>query len=251
MIHAEASPNPKQMGVCAMLQPRSYPAFVAKALVLENEPFEAMVDDDNPWMEGFVLVTTVSLLAGLAAAIGSFLTALTLPAPESLYVTLLQGGRQLAATAALSPAEVERFVSEIWAIVALVTGYAGGWSHLLPILSLPGLAIVWWLFFSVLAFGVGRAMGSRASLNATFGAAGLIVAPLIFFIFNIAPFAGPNLALIGVWSLLIGYRAIQVSQELEWRQAAIATLIVYAAGFLLVAALVAAFGIGYAAGGFR
>ncbi|MCS6826489.1 MAG: YIP1 family protein [Caldilinea sp.] len=234
-----------------MLQPRSYPAFIAKALVLENEPFEAMVDDDNPWMEGFVLVATVSLLAGVAAAVGSFLTALTLPAPDGLYITILQGGRQLAIAAALSPAAVERIISEVWMLVALVTGYAGGWSHLLPILSIPGFAIIWWLFFGVLAFGVGRAMGSNASINATLGAAALIVAPLIFFIFNIVPFAGPNPAPIAIWSLLIGYRAIQVSQELEWRQAAIATLIVYVAGFLAVAALVVAFGLGYAAGGFR
>lgn len=234
-----------------MLQPRSYPAFVAKALVLENEPFEAMVDDDNPWIEGFALVAVVGLLAGTAAAIGSFLTALTLPAPESLYVTLLQGGRQVASVSALSPAEVERIIAEIWAAVTLVTGYAGGWSHLLPILSVPTLAILWWLFFAALAFGVGRSLGSRASINATFGAAALIVAPLILLVFNIVPFAGPNPALLCIWSLLIGYRAIQVSQELAWRKAAIATVIVYAIGFLVVLALIVAFGIGYAVGRLR
>jgi len=234
-----------------MLQPRSYPAFIAKALVLENEPFEAMVDDDNPWIEGFALVAVVGLLAGVAAAVGSFLTALSLPAPESLYVTLLQGGRQFASASALRPAEVERIIAEIWAVVALVTGYAGGWSPLLPILSIPSFALLWWLFFGVLAFGVGRALGSHASINATFGATALIVAPLVLFVFNIVPFAGPSPALIGVWSLLIGYRAIQVSQELEWHKAAAVTLIVYIVGLFVVAALVAAFGIGYAAGGAR
>lgn len=234
-----------------MLQPRSYAAFIAKALVLENEPFEAMVDDDNPWIEGFALVAVVGLLAGIAAAVGSFLTALTLPAPKSLYVTLLQGGRQVASASALPPAEVERIIAEIWAAIALVTGYAGGWSHLLPILSFPSLAILWWLFFGVLAFGVGRALGGHASINATLGAAALIVAPFVLFVFNIVPFADPNPALIGVWSLLIGYRAIQVSQELEWHRAAVVTLIVYVVGFFVVAALVAAFGIGYVAGGAR
>ena len=53
-----------------MLQPRSYPELVAKALVLENEPFETMVDDDAPWLEGLVLVAVVSLAGGVAVAIG-------------------------------------------------------------------------------------------------------------------------------------------------------------------------------------
>ena len=121
-----------------MLQPRAYPEFVAKALVLDNDPFEAMVDDDNPWMEGFVLVVVVSLLAGLALALGGWLTAATLPAPDAALTTLLQGGRQLAALLSLPAPVVEQVIEDVWALMTLGTGYAGGWSHLLPIISVPG-----------------------------------------------------------------------------------------------------------------
>ncbi len=234
-----------------MLQPRSYPEFVAKALVLDNDPFEAMVDDDNPWMEGFVIVMSVSLLGGIALAIGSFLTALTLPDPTVAYTAVVQGWRQVASVTALPSAEVERIIADIWSIAALSTGYAGGWSHLLPILSVPGMALIWWVFFSVISFGVGRAFGGTGTLNATFGATALIVAPQVLLIASIVPFAGAGSLLIATWGLLIGYRAIHVAQEINWRHAAVTTLIVYLAALVVIALLSVAFAAGYSAGGFR
>ncbi|HQY95095.1 MAG: YIP1 family protein [Caldilinea sp.] len=234
-----------------MLQPRAYPEFVAKALVLDNDPFEAMVDDDNPWMEGFVLVVSVSLLAGLALAIGGFLTAATLPDPNVMLTALLQGWRQTAATLSLPSTSVEQIITEVWAIVTLLTGYAGGWSHLLPMLSVPGMALVWWLFFSVTSFGIARAFGGSGSLNATFGATALTVAPLSFLLFSSVPFATVSSALLITWSGLIGYRAVHVAQEIDWRRAALTTLLVYAIAFVFILLMGIAFGAGYSAGGLR
>ncbi len=234
-----------------MLQPKAYPEFVAKALVLDNDPFEAMVDDDNPWMEGFVLVVVVSLLAGLALALGGWLTAATLPAPEAALTTLLQGGRQLAALLSLPAPVVEQVIEDVWALMTLGTGYAGGWSHLLPIISVPGMALVWWVFFSVAAFGIARAFGGNGALRTTFGATALAVAPLSFLILSIAPFAGVSSVMVAVWGALIGYRAIHVAQELDWRRAALTTLIVYALAAVVVLLLMVAFGLGYSTGGFR
>jgi hypothetical protein len=234
-----------------MLQPRSYPEFVAKALVLDNDPFEAMVDDDNPWMEGFVMVMSVSLLGGIGLAIGSFLTALTLPDPNVAYSAVVQGWRQVAAVAALPSADVERILADIWSVATLTTGYAGGWSHLLPILSVPGMALLWWVFFSVLSFSVGRVFGGTGTLNATFGATALIVAPQILLVVSVVPFASAGSVLLAVWGLLIGYRAIHVAQEISWRQAALTTLIIYLVALIVIALAAAAFTAGYSAGGFR
>lgn len=234
-----------------MLQPKSYPEFVAKALMLDNDPFEAMVDDDNPWMEGFVLVMSVSVLAGIAYAIGGFLTALTLPDPNLVYTTLVQGWRQVAATTSLPPADVERVIGDMWTIATVATGYAGGWSHLLPILAIPGIAVVWWVFFSVVSFGVARAFGGVGSLNATFGATALTAAPLVLLFVSIAPFAGVGAVPIMVWAGLIGYRAVHVAQEMEWRGAALTTAIVYVVALALILLAITAFALGYSAGGFR
>lgn len=234
-----------------MLQPRAYPEFVAKSLVLDNDPFEAMVDDDNPWMEGFVLVVAVSVLAGLGLAFGSWLTAATLPAPDAALTTILQGGRQLAAILSLPATAVEQVITGVWALMAFGSGYAGGWSHLLPIISVPGMALVWWIFFSVAAFGIARAFGGAGSLRATLGAAALTVAPLSFLLLSVVPFAGVSSVMLTVWSALIGYRAIHVAQELDWRRAALTALIAYAMAVIVILLLVVAFGLGYSTGGLR
>lgn len=234
-----------------MLQPRTYPELVAKALVLDNDPFEAMVDDDNPWMEGFVLVVAVSTLAGAALALGSWLTAATLPAPDAALTTLLQGGRQIATMLSLPAASVERVMMQVWALTAFSSAYVGGWTHLLPIISVPGMALVWWVFFSVGAFGIGRAFGGNGTLRATLGAAALTVAPLSLLLLSIAPFAGVSSAMLVCWSALIGYRAVHVAQELDWRRAALTTLIVYTMAVVVVLLLMLAFGLGYATGGMQ
>ncbi len=56
-----------------MLEPQLYPELVARALVLDPEPFEAMHDDDNPWVEGLALTAIIGMAAGLAQAIGGWL----------------------------------------------------------------------------------------------------------------------------------------------------------------------------------
>lgn len=38
-----------------MLQPKTYPELVGKALALEAEPFLTLAEDDNPWVEGLFL----------------------------------------------------------------------------------------------------------------------------------------------------------------------------------------------------
>ncbi len=234
-----------------MLQPRSYPEYVAKALVLDDEPFQAMVDDDNPWMEGLVLVTAVSLLAGITLAVGGFLTAATLPDPAIALNTLLQGWRQFASVTSLPAAQVEAIIADIWAVAATLSGYAGSWSHFLPMITVPILTLLWWLFFSIVAFGVARAMGGRGSLSATMGASALMVAPLIFHVAAIVPFAGVSGLMVSIWGLLIGYRAIHVSHELSWQSAAWATVIVHLAALLVLLLIVLAFSVGYTAGGYQ
>jgi hypothetical protein len=131
----------------------------------------------------------------------------------------------------------------------LGTGYAGGWSHLLPIISVPGMALVWWSFFSVAAFGIARAFGGNGALRTTFGAAALTVAPLSFLLLSIVPFAGVSNVMLTVWGVLISYRAIHVAQELDWRRAALTTLIVYAMAIAAILLLAVAFGLGYSTGG--
>lgn len=234
-----------------MLNPRSYPELVAKALVLDDEPFFIMAEDDNPWFEGLALTTLVSLLAGSAQAIGSFLTASSLPPPNAVLTTIQQGWSQLAVTLALPPAVADRLISQFWIAATTITGYSGGWTNLIFLAATPIRALLWWAFFGFLAFAVARTLGGRGSLTATLGAAALGVAPHILLLLSFVPFVSVNGALLAVWGMLIGYRAVQITHGLTWRRAAVATIIPYAAAVIVFALLAGAFAAGYSAGGFR
>ncbi|MCB0021502.1 MAG: hypothetical protein KDD91_00550, partial [Caldilinea sp.] len=91
----------------------------------------------------------------------------------------------------------------------------------------------------------------QGSLNATMGASALIVAPLVFHVAAIVPFAGVSGMMVSIWGMLIGYRAIHISHELTWRSAAWATVIVYLAALVALLLVTLAFSAGYAAGGYQ
>lgn len=234
-----------------MLSPQSYPELVARALVLDDEAFGVMVDDDNPLLEGATMTATLGLIAGAALALGSLLTAATLPDPDQVLTALLAGWQQLAATIAVSPDAVNRAIAVAWQVSTILSGYAGGLSHLLPLIVTPAFMIVWWLFFGVVAHGAARSVGGNGKLAGTMGATALIAGPAALLVFNIVPFAGVSFALIGVWSLLIGYRAVEIAHGLPWTKAIIAVLIPYLALGVLMLLLALAFGAGVSTGGFQ
>jgi hypothetical protein len=234
-----------------MLEPQLYPELVAKALVLDDEPFIHMIEDDNPWVEGLALTTAIGLLAGAAQMIGGWLTANSLPDPTALQNALLAGGRQLAATTNLPPEVVDALVGPAWNLLSATSGYAGGWSSVIPLIATPLLLLIWWTFFGYVTFGGARAAGGRGSLQDTMGATALMVAPQVLLVLSIIPFVTISSLLLSAWGMLIGYRAVQTTHQLSWARAAIVTILPYVVALLLVPLLGSAFALGFAAGGFR
>ena len=57
--------------------------------------------------------------------------------------------------------------------------------------------------------------------------------------------------LLGAWSMLIGYRAVQTTHQLSWARAALVTIVPYVLALLLLPLLAGAFAVGFAAGGSR
>jgi hypothetical protein len=78
-----------------------------------------------------------------------------------------------------------------------------------------------------------------------------MAAPQVVLIFGIVPFVSVSSLLLSVWSLLIGYRAVQVTHQLSWGRALIVTLIPYVAALLVLPLLATAFALGLTAGGYR
>jgi hypothetical protein len=234
-----------------MLEPQFYPELVARALVLDEEPFEAMVDDDNPWVEGLALTAVVGITAGIAQSIGAWLTAMSLPDPATVENALVTGWRQFAAVTSLPPEAVDALITRVWGSATALTGYSGIWGLFTPLVATPFWLLIWWLFFGLVAFAAARAAGGHGTLNRTLGAAALMAAPQVLLIFSIVPFVSVSSLLLSVWSLLIGYRAVQVTHQLSWGRALIVTLIPYVAALLVLPLLATAFALGLTAGGYR
>jgi hypothetical protein len=237
-----------EVGV-AMLQPKSYPEFVAKALVLDTEPFEAMTDDDNPWIEGLTFIVAIGLLAGLARAVGGALTVAALPPSGAALAAILQGWQQAAAALGISPAPVETVIGQAWQTAALAGGYTNPWSHLLSVIFTPMAAVVGWFILSAIVFAAAKALGGAGSFNGTLGAMSLIAAPQVLLFLTVVPFVAVSGALLAVWAALIAYRGVQVAHDLSWQRAAWATVIGYAVAAGLAVLLGVVFGLGIAAGG--
>jgi hypothetical protein len=234
-----------------MLEPQLYPELVAKALVLDDEPFVHMIEDDNPWVEGLALTTAVGLLAGAAQVIGGWLTAYSLPDPAAMENALVAAGRQLAATTNLPPEAVDALVGPAWNLLSTASGYAGGWTLVTPLISTPFLLLAWWLFFGSVTYGGARAAGGQGNYNDTLGATALIVAPQVLLVFSVIPFVAVSSLLLSAWGILIGYRAVQTTHQLSWARAAMVTIVPYIVALLLAPLLAAAFVLGMTAGGYR
>jgi hypothetical protein len=210
-----------------MLQPKNYPEMLGKALVFEAEPFIEMVEDDNPWAEGLFMVVVVGVLVGLSQIVGALLTAATIPAPQALMNAFLPLLRQVSAwlsPAGVASAEVDAQLRMWWAASAGALGFGWNWLQLGWIVLAPFLLVLKWLLFGLIAHGVARSLGGNGSLTKTLGAAALMVAPQIFVLLEVVPFASVSAVLVSVWGILIAYRAIQVAHDLSWGRAAGAAL---------------------------
>ncbi len=210
-----------------MLQPKSYPEMMGKALVFEAEPFITMTEDDNPWAEGLFMVAVMGLMVGAARVIGSLLLSASMPDPDALLAAMLQGIRQLgplAATFGLDPAALEGIARQ-WRDVGFdLFGYGSGWMRLLWLVLAPMLLIGRWLVFGLACHGVALALGGSGKLSRTLGATALMAAPQMLLLLQVVPFVSVSGLLLTAWSVLIVYRAVEVSHDLPWRKAAFVTL---------------------------
>lgn len=207
-----------------MLRPHTYPELLGKALFLESEPFATLVDDDQPWVEGLFLVTTVGVLVGVAQWIGGLLLTASLPAADVVWQTILNGWQQFNATLQLSdnPAAAEANLRQVWWLFTFSSGYGSGWARLLTLLITPlGLVAIWLVAASVV-YLVAYALGGTGDFNQTLGATALMVAPQLLALLEIIPFVAVSQLLLLTWSVLILYRAVEVAHNnLPWQRAVV------------------------------
>jgi hypothetical protein len=226
-----------------MLQPRTYPELIGKALVLEAEPFAVMADDDNPWIEGLFFTVCLGVAVGLARFIGGLLLAASMPPAEAMREAYIMAARQAAAYSfvpAIDIQAVEAVLRQSWQWAAFFTGYGSGWERLLLLVFVPAALILIWLLYGLISYGAARQLGGTGTLNQTLGVTALIAAPQVLFLLTAIPFVSVGWLLIWVWALLIGFRGIEVAHDLSWQRSTLAALAAPAVfGLLLLASAIA------------
>ncbi len=227
-----------------MLRPRIYPELVGRAMMLDPDPFIVMVDDDEPWAEGFFFVVVVGVLVGVARLIGGLLTTATLPPTDALLETLLQGWRQLGFTfISVASPEMEATLRQAWSGFLWYAGLGGGWARLLTLVTSPLGVLLPWLVYGLVGHLAARVLGGIGSLSQTMGATALVAAPHTLLFATALPWVRVPGILLSVWGLLIAYRALQVAHALPWRRAVFAALLPVLVLILLAIALSALAGI--------
>jgi hypothetical protein len=131
---------------------------------------------------------------------------------------------------------LDALLAGAWTWGAGMAGYGGGWGRLFFSLWVPVGLILQWLFLGLSTHYAARLLGGQGTLVQTLGTTALAVGPQVLGVLTVIPFVSVSGLLLGVWALLIAYRAVAISHELSWQRAAVAAL---AAPVLL---LVLAFG---------
>lgn len=233
-----------------MLQPKTYPELVGKALVLEAEPFLTMSEDDNPWIEGLFLVTCVGILLGGAHLIGGLLWTASLPPSAAVREALLPSVQQVAAQMGMSDAvQIESAFRQFWGWGAGFLGYQGGFARFFYALLEPIWLVLQWLFLAVATHGAARLLGGKGSLVQTLGTTALAAAPYALGLLTIFPFVAVNSLLLGFWSMLITYRAIEITHDLSWQRSMLAVLAIPVILFFILLLVGAILGVILSIGG--
>ena len=234
-----------------MLQPKTYPGMVGKALVLDAEPFLVMVDDDDPWVEGLFLVTCVGTLAAVAGLVGGLLATASLPDANAVRETLIQGIQHLLPMVAptANATTVEALLRDNWPWASGLMGYGIGLARLFAALLTPVGLVVQWLFMGLVAHVTARALGGTGKLGQTLGATALASAPHVLAVLTVVPFVSVPAILLTVWRLLIAYRAVEVAHDLPWSRAALSVLAAPVLVLLIMVAGAALVGLLLALGG--
>ena len=243
--------SPNENRTVGMLQPKTYPALVGKALVLDAEPFLTLVEDDNPWVEGLFFVTCVGTLAAAAGLVGGLLLTASLPDVGAVRETLIQGVQHLLplVAPAADASAVETALRANWPWAAGVMGYGVGLARLFGALLTPVGLVAQWLLLGLTAHAAAKVLGGTGKLGQTLGATALASAPHVLAALTVVPFVTVPWLLLTVWRLLIAYRAVAVAHDLPWQRAALAVLAAPALLLLLAVVGAALMGLLMALGG--
>jgi hypothetical protein len=217
--------------------------LVLRALFLDTGAYNAMRDDDNPFVEGAFLVVMVGAVAALLSLVGQLVAWASTPSISAIRDAILSVYQQQPwwGSIANNPAvlaEFTRIWDVAWRVLPPLFGAPDPAGAAFNILVWPLLGLASWLVYGLLAHLFARWLHGVGTLNQTLGTTALAAAPLMLRGLGFIPFLTIG-GVLATWQLICRYKAIRSVHRFSWQRAFWATVLpfgVYALWWLLLLA---------------
>jgi hypothetical protein len=240
-----AAPAP----VAASAPPPSGPTnplrLIWSALWFQESAYAEVRDDANPLARGLVIVLLVTIIAGVAGALGVGFDRLTSPDMQSVRQIVLEGLQEMQwyrqMTEGPGGDEFERqFVQnyDLWWNLSPALFGAPSLSGAAAALCLtPVAGVLSWLIAGSITYLAARLLGGKGGFGPTLGVMALATTPQVLGVFTILP--GLEVAAVtGWWSLALTYWAVRSAHGLTWQRNLLTVLLARLALALLSVLLV-------------
>ena len=210
--------------------------LVLRALFLDTSAYDAMRDDDNPFVEGAFLVVVVGALTALLSLVGQQIAWASTPSLTAIRDIILDVYKRQAFWSAIAGNAQAQAVFNFWwdlgwRVLPPLFGAPNPATAALNILVWPVLGLLGWLIYGLLAFGFARWLRGAGTLNQTLGTTALAVSPLLLRGLGFIPFLTIG-AVLSTWQLICRYKALRAVHRLSWQRTVWVTILPFAAYLL-------------------
>jgi hypothetical protein len=222
--------------------------LIWRALFLDTAAYDALRDDDNPFIEGAFLIALIGVVTATLSLVGEIVAWAASPSMDAISQVVLRAIQQMPwwqQLMAPNPGAVATFMQwwdAAWRIAATFFAPPSPAAAALNIVIWPLAGLLSWLIYGVLAFAFARLLGGLGTLNQTLGTTALAATPLLLHGLGVIPFLTVG-SVVTTWQLICRYRALRSAQRLPVDRAIWATVLpflVYLA-FWIVVGVFAAF----------
>jgi hypothetical protein len=221
--------------------------LVFRALFLDGDAYDALRDDDNPFVEGLFLIVIIGVATALLNLIGQLLAWASSPSMDAIKEIILRAYQQMPWWAFISGnpqamSQFQQFWDSAWRIFPALFGAPNPGGAALNILLWPLVALLSWLIYGLLAHLFAKLFRGVGNLNQTLGTTALAFTPLLLRGLGVIPFFAIGGA-INTWQLICRYKALRSVHRLSWGQTFWVTVlpfVIYLLFWLLLGGLGAA-----------
>ncbi len=203
--------------------------LVFGALFLDNDAYDQLREDDNPFVEGLFLIVLIGVVTALLHFIGQVVAWAGTPSLDAIKEAVWQSFPTMSwwSQVAGNSEFLEQFRMYYdlgWQIFPRLFGAPDPAGAVLNVVLWPVGAVLSWLIYGTLAHWFARLLGGDGSYGQTLGVLALSFTPLLLRGFGFLPYFTVG-AVMNTWQLICRYKAVRSAHQLPWGRAFWATLL--------------------------